>query len=73
MGALYQIMFPNGAHKGRGTSGHVGVSLCGKTGLWRAHITTHGRTREIGKYAQIADAIAARAVAEREVRSRACN
>lgn len=46
------------------TSGHIGVSWCGIKCRWHSRIHAHGKRRHIGYFADIEDAIAARATAE---------
>lgn len=54
---------------GKNRSGHPGVSWCARDRKWRADIKIHGRTRYIGYYDSIEDAIAARKAAKAEVHS----
>ena len=48
------------------TSGHIGVSWKGDRCKWRAKIGVYGKSRHIGYFTDINDAIAARAAAEVE-------
>jgi hypothetical protein len=48
------------------TSGVKGVDFKAATGLWRARIVHQGRRITLGTYASLADAVAARKLAERD-------
>jgi hypothetical protein len=45
-------------------SGHKGVCLDPKTGLWRAYICLNKKQHELGKFNKLEDAVAARKAAE---------
>lgn len=45
-------------------SGVVGVEVCSSTGLWRATIRYEGKTRHLGRFRLMTDAIKARKAAE---------
>lgn len=46
-------------------SGVAGVSWQPKRQKWMAHITHHGKTKNLGRFSNVADAIAVRKAAER--------
>jgi hypothetical protein len=48
------------------TSGVIGVSFCRRMGKWRAFTKLNGKYRHLGWFAEMADAVTARATAERE-------
>ena len=54
----------------RAASGHKGVSWCRYTQRWRAHITVAGKMKCLGRYDDIAAAVAARQIAEKDVLER---
>jgi len=54
----------NQVRNSRNSSGHVGVSMCARTGKWKPFITISGKNRWLGYFDDINDAIIARREAE---------
>lgn len=48
------------------TTGHTGVHFSAKRSRYEAHITISGKTKHLGRYRTISEALAARKLAERE-------
>lgn len=56
----------NKAKPRNSTTGHVGVHKVAE-GVWRSHICIGNKTKHLGRFKNIADAIAARKAAERDL------
>lgn len=64
--ATHRENMRNGRRRSSSTTGHVGVHYYKERGNWTAHITTNYKTKCLGYFATIEDAIAARLAAEAE-------
>ncbi len=54
----------NQSRSTRNTSGEIGISWCAPSGKWRVRLRAGGSTRQIGMFAEMSDAVAARDAAK---------
>jgi hypothetical protein len=62
--ATSEVNAKNKRFSEKNTSGYTGVSVCSATKAWKAQIGSGGKVYNLGRYARIEDAIAARKAAE---------